>query len=209
MPCYFLLLPAELRVVVYRLVFEGFMLQISGESTCAPYDADPQTAQNQLCRTNTQIRVESIPVLTSSTKVITAPVLLPQKDGRVDRSVKPVIVCPKLHLSFLLNIENISVSLQSAWVPHHSSFPRLKKIAIDAWLYNDAPTNRKKADKDLIERTTTDLADLAIAEDIYPRWLWDLNEQCKPRGVKLAVQQVWMLDEENSDTSYLVSLQAS
>lgn len=197
-----MLLPPELRINVYRKVFHNFILQIADESNFAAYGGHPDIPSNQLCRTSRQIRLESIPVLASCTKVIVAPILLPYKDGHVETSIKPQLVHPKLNKAFRSGIQAISVSLQSAWVPDHRDYSNLRRVAVDAWLSGEEPVKVEK-DKDLVEMASWDLVGYGVSEDIHPKWLGELVEE-KSSLVKLALRQVWKLDEDNSDSSHLV-----
>lgn len=199
-----MLLPPELRLTIYRKVFHNFALQIQDENNFAPYCSHPKLSPNQICRTNHQIRLESIPILASCTTVIAAPVLLPAKDGHVDTSVKPRGVRPKLNNLFRSNIHAISVSLQSAWYPNHLDYPNLRRVVVDAWLSGEEPVKVKK-DKDLVEMAGWDLLRIGLSEDNYPRWLEDLVDEKSP-SVKLALRQVWKVDEDDSESSYLVSV---
>ncbi len=201
--CRFMLLPLELRLSVYRKVFHNFLLQIADEENFAAYNLNPEIAPNQLRKTNKLIRRESIPVLASCTRVIAAPILLPYKDGQADTSVKPRYVQPRLNGLFSSNIQALSISLQSAWIPDHGKVRNLKRIAIDAWLFAKEPTKVKK-DTDLVKMVTLHLGGSGFAEDIYPGWLEDLLEEKRP-SVKLALQEVWKVDEDDSELSYLVS----
>ena len=205
-PCQLLLLPSELRVSIYREVFHNFILQISDENNFAPYGVQADVAPNQLSKVNKQIRQESIPILASCTKTIVAPILIPYKDRQLDTSIKPQIVRPSLHPAFCSNIHGISISLQSIWVPDHHCFPNLRKIAIDGWLYSPEPVKNRK-DKDLVEMSTLDRSNFDFPEEVYPKWLEDLEKE-KNESVKLALRQVWRVgDDEDSNESHLVSLE--
>ena len=133
-PCWLMMIPPELRLKIYRTLFRNFALQISDEKQFEAHDAPLHRAANQLCKVSKQIRFESIPTLSSSIKVIAATVLLPQKNGEIDITIKPQLVNPYLNPAFRSSIQGISVSLQSLWIPDHREFPNLKKIAVDAWL---------------------------------------------------------------------------
>ena len=193
---------------VYRKVFHDFILEIVDESNFAAYSGHPDNdgqsdiPTNQLCRTSRQIRLESIPVLASCTKVIVAPILLPYKDGHIDTSIKPQLVYPKLNKAFRSNIQAIFVSLQSAWIPHHRDYSNLRRVVVDAWLSGEEPIKVVK-DKDLSKMASRDLVGYGGSEDIHPRWLEELVEE-KSSSVKLALRQVWKLDEDTSDSSHLV-----
>lgn len=204
-PCRFLLLPPELRIAIYRKVFHRFVLQLVDENNFAAYCNHPNLAPNQICRTNRQIRLESVPILASCTTVIAAPILLPYKDGHVDISVKPQVVRPNLSKAFRSNIQAISVSLQSCWVPDHQDYSNLRRVVVDAWLSNDGEPLKLKKDKDLVEMAGWGLVRFGVSEDNYPRWLEDLVDKKSP-SVKLALRQVWKIDEDDSESSYLVSL---
>jgi hypothetical protein len=236
-PCWFLLLPAELRMKIYRHLFHNFTLELTPTNTLTPHKCNVNTAPNQFCKANKQIRYESIPILALCTKIITSPTLLPYKNGRLDSNFKPETITPRLHPSFFSNIEGILVSSQSASIPDPKSFPNLKRIVVDGWLYSDEPISMKLndkdkdkvKDKDLVRMVKADMARRGVPEDVYPRWLEDLaagqkvqkttkketgkedgeesaNVKTKPKlKVKLALRQVWLVDENESETSFLVS----
>jgi hypothetical protein len=202
-PCHLLLLPAELRVAIYQQIFHNFILEIVDEDSFRPYGIPPEIAANQLSKVNKQIRLESVPVLAACTKVIAATILLPQKDGLPDPEFKPKIITPRLHPAFLCNIRGISVSLQSTFVPGHKHFPGLKKIAVDAWLYGPEPIKDHK-DKDLVRMVKLNVTRPDIPEEYYPVWMEKLEKE-KSASVKLALREVWKLNEDDSNSSYLVS----
>ena len=201
--------PPEIRLLFYQQLFHNFCLQLEADGQCVPYECQPETAVNQICKVNKQIRGEALPVLAASLKILCAPELLPQKDADAEPAgtgiiVVPtgIIVVPKLKPAFMQSIKCLSISVQGAYIPPHSLFTGLRKVAIDAWLVQNRL--KRKKDADLVKAVEDDMKNPMIRQFCFPPWLTDLQQNLG-EDVSLAIQMVWHFSYEAEEKSNLVS----
>ncbi|RMZ85642.1 hypothetical protein DV737_g615, partial [Chaetothyriales sp. CBS 132003] len=205
---HFLHLPCEVRLLVYKQLFHAFTLELHHGGSLVPYDCHPDRAAHQICRTNKQIRQESIPILAASLKLICSPTLLSRFKGPAVSSSgpSPQLVTPKLSPAFRAHIQGLSLSLESAYIPDFAQFPRLQKIVVDAW-YVEPAVRRKKTDTDaeLVRMARLQMDDTWEAAALYPAWLKDVYG-AMPHNVALAVQLVWELEADDPSKTHLKAL---
>ncbi|RMZ88836.1 hypothetical protein DV736_g3932, partial [Chaetothyriales sp. CBS 134916] len=202
-------LPSEIRLLVYKQLFRAFTLELHHGGYLVPYNCNPDLAAHQICRTNKQIRQESIPILAASLELICSPMLLSRfKSLPFSTASSAQIITPKLSPAFLAHVQGLSLCLESAYIPDFGQFPRLRKIVVDAW-YAEPAVRRKKTDTDaeLVKIARMQMDNTWVGPALYPSWLKDMYTTV-PSNIALAVQLVWKLEGDDPSKTHLHELTA-